>query len=270
MPLILGEVKPPVSKEPIAAKPSLRFGGVLGINGPFYGKAQDSYLNFEANVPGAMPQLIEVPQSVFTPGIVVGLAASVPLKKNWSLGVDLLYVQKRGSNFSSTHSSVDRDTVNHPAQNVMEEFVSSANSLVVTKQIHYFEMPIYVDFSFRQRHHFLAGIRPGWLMAAADRITTNSQVVENTFLGANMALADVQVIENRVSESAIHHHRPHLSSFDLGLTAGYGLDVSKRLSFQLRYSFGLTDMTKGATFGGLFHRNSDLQLTARWYFVGCK
>ncbi len=114
----------------------------------------------------------------------------------------------------------------------------------------YFEFPLMLQYQLPgERLRLMAGLRPSLVLPldALDYSTSGG--------GSN-------------GSSRQYSLKDAIRKYNLGLSAGVSYQLGQRLRLDLRYSYGLQDLSYNAFFrNNAVHRNSDLQITLRRYFL---
>lgn len=159
--------------------------------------------------------------SSFGPNVFAGLSYKYILGTKLALNGNALYQYRDGINtekqFGATSYSFGRT-------------LDSTN--VKANQLHYIEIPIYLDYLVGGQHSFLGGVSTSYLINSKSTVT-KKQTTQ---------------FDSNVSSTTEYGHNEGFQRFDFALIAGYEYLLRPDLNIGLRMNYGLLDVTKNDYF----------------------
>lgn len=165
-----------------------------------------------------------IPEGAVSPG--VGVFAGYNINDKWSVQAEVNF--RKGFVQPFTPKAERDEFVNLPAPGISKQTAYdrvSNNQDIIARNLTVLEFPVLAKYKLNEKHSVMAGVRPSWIHVK-DPNSDNSNLTDS-------------------SQNAIYE------KWDVGLSVGYEVQLSKRVAVNFRYNQGVTD---------LFEENNDTYL----------
>ena len=164
-----------------------------------------------------------IPAGAVSPGI--GVFAGYNINDKWSVQAEVNF--RKGFIQPFTPKADREEFLNLPTSVNIEKSAFdrvAENQDVIARNLTVLEFPVLAKYKLNEKHSIMAGVRPSWIH------------VKDPNSDSNIADSD---------------HRAIYEKWDVGMSVGYEMQLSKRVAVNLKYSQGVTD---------LFEENDDTYL----------